>query len=134
MAKSTQSESGMLGWVGFASFMLLLGGFLSGLAGFVALFKDTVIYHSATNTAWVLDYTQWGWIHIILGILAITAAGSLMAGNMYGRVFAVLVALVSAAANMAFIPVYPIWSIMVITIDVMVIYSVIVHAGELKDI
>src|SRR4051794_25646987 len=92
--------SGWVGWIGFASFMLLLGGLFSGLAGLVALFKDTVVYNSATNSVWILSYTQWGWVQIIIGILAITAAVSLMAGGLYGRIIAIVVALLSAIANM----------------------------------
>jgi hypothetical protein len=133
MAKNNSEMSGWVGWVGFASFMMLLAGVFALLAGFVALFKDTAVYHSATNTVWVLSYTQWGWAHIILGFLAILAAGSLMAGHMFGRVIAVWVALLSAFANMAFVPVYPVWSIMVIVVDILVIYAVTVHGGELKE-
>ena len=133
MAKNSNEMSGWVGWIGFASFMLLLGGAFALMAGFVALFKDQVVYHAATNTTWILDYTQWGWVHIIAGSLAIIAAGSLMSGNLYGRTFAVLIALLSAVANMAFVPVYPVWSILIITIDILVIWAVTVHGGELKD-
>lgn len=132
MSKNNE-VSGMVGWVGFASFMLYLAGTFSLIAGFVALFKHTAVYHAATNTLWILDYSQWGWVHIIAGILAIVAAGSLMTGHMYGRIIAVLVALASAVVNMAFVPIYPIWSVIVIVIDILIIYSVVVHAGELKQ-
>ncbi len=133
MAKNNKEVTGWVGWVGFASFMLLLGGTFALIAGFVALFKDEVVYHAATNSVWVLDYTQWGWAHMILGLLAILAAGSLMAGHMYGRIVAVLVAFLSAVANMAFVPVYPFWSIMIIVIDLLVIWAVTVHGGELRE-
>lgn len=132
MAKNTNEMSGWVGWIGFASFMLLLGGAFALIAGFVALFKDTVVYQASSNTAWVLSYTQWGWAHILLGLLAILAAGSLASGKMYGRVIAVLVALGSAVANMAFVPVYPVWSLLIITVDILVIWAVTVHGGELK--
>jgi len=133
MAKKNDEMTGWVGWIGFASFMLLLGGAFSFIAGFVALFKDEVVYNAATNTAWVLDYSQWGWIHMLAGALALLAAGSLMSGHMYGRIIAVLVALLSAVANMAFVPIYPFWSIMIIVIDVLVIWAVTVHGGELRD-
>lgn len=136
MAKSQNGleVTGWVGWVGFASFMLVLTGFFSLVAGFVALFKDTVYIHGATGTVWVLDYTQWGWIHVALGLLALLAAASLAKGNMYGRIFAVLLALVSAVANMAFVPEYPVWSILVIAVDVLVIYAVTVHGKEVKNL
>lgn len=134
MAKSNKELSGWVGWVGFASLMLYLAGFFHILAGIVALFNDNVYAVGADKSVWVLDITQWGWIHILGGILALLAASSLMRGGAYGRTFAVIVALASAAANMAFVPVYPIWSILIIVIDVLVIYGVVVHGGELKDL
>lgn len=136
MAKSTKSleVTGWVGWIGFACFMLLLTGFFSLVSGFVALFKDTVYVHAASGSVWVLDYTQWGWIHIALGLLALLAAASLAKGNMYGRLVAVILALISAVANMAFVPVYPVWSILVIAVDILVIYAVTVHGKEVKNL
>jgi hypothetical protein len=132
MAKTTNSEmSGWTGWVAFASFALLLAGIFHLIAGFVALFKDD-IYLSINNVAWVFSYSSWGWIHIIGGILSIIAAGSLMQGKMYGRIIAVIVAFFAAIANMAFIPIYPVWSIIMLVIDILVIWAVIVHGSEMK--
>ncbi len=133
MAKKNSGEmSGWVGWVGFASIMLLLVGFFHVIAGFAALFTDTV-YLIGEENIWALDYTQWGWIHVIGGLLAIWAASSLMQGHAFGRTVAVIVALVSAVANMLFIPIYPIWSLLIITVDILVLWAVIVHGGELKD-
>lgn len=133
MAKKSNNEvTGWVGWIGFASFMLLLMGTFHMIAGFVALLKDEV-YVIGEENLWILDYTQWGWVHVIGGILAITAALSLMQGHMYGRVIAVLVAGASAIVNMAFIPVYPLWSILIVTIDILVIYAVTVHGSELQE-
>ena len=133
MSKKYDDDMSWMGWIGFAAFMLMLAGVFSGIAGFVALFQNTVVYNAGTSTLWALDFTQWGWIHILAGILLFTAAGSLLYGHMYGRIIAIFVASLSAIANMVFIPVYPFWSILVIIIDIMVIYAVSVHGGKLKE-
>ncbi|MBP9813431.1 hypothetical protein KBC51_03260 [Candidatus Saccharibacteria bacterium] len=133
MAKNTKEVSGWLGWVGFASFMLLFGGAISLLAGFVALFKDGVVFTNFNESIWILNYTQWGWIHMLLGVLAILVAFSLASGNMLGRTLAVLVALVSAVANMAFIPIYPFWALSIVVIDILVVYAIVAHGGDLKE-
>ena len=132
MARKSSEMSGWTGWIGFAAIMLLLMGFFHVIAGFVALFTDTV-YLIGEEALWALDYTQWGWIHVIGGLLAIWAASSLMQGHGFGRTVAVLVALASAVINMTFVPIYPLWSLMIIVIDVLVIYAVVVHGGELKQ-
>jgi hypothetical protein len=132
MAKRNSEMTGWVGWIGFASLMLTLAGFFHILAGIVALFKDDV-FVTAHSNVWVLDYSQWGWIHILGGILALLAAGSLASGQMFGRIFAVLVALASAVASMAFVPVYPIWSIMIVAVDILVIWAVIAHGTEVRE-
>jgi len=131
MAKQTNNESGWMGWIGFAAIMLALIGIFHMIMGFVALFQEDV-YTVTTNAVWVFDYSQWGWIHIVGGLLAFLAAGSLVQGNMYGRVVAVLVAMASVVANMAFVPIYPIWSLMMVTVGVLVLWAVVVHGEELK--
>ena len=56
----------------------------------------------------------------------------MLAGNLAARTVAVLLAGLSAIANMLFIQAYPIWSIIVITVDVLVIYALTVHGREMK--
>lgn len=131
---SQQEPTGWIGWIGFASFMLMLGGVFSVIAGLAALFNNEVVYHSVTNTVWILDYTTWGWVHVIMGLMLVVASGSLLRGGLYGRVFAVIIALLSAVANMAFIPAFPVWSILVITVDILVIYAITVHGKEIKHL
>lgn len=133
MAKNNSDVSGWMGWIGFASLMMMLAGVFHIIAGFVALFQEDV-YIAAPSSLWVFDYSQWGWIHILGGFLALVAAGSLMQGKLFGRTLVILVAMASAIANMAFVPVYPVWSLLIITIDVLVIWAVAVHGGELKDL
>jgi ABC-type uncharacterized transport system permease subunit len=132
MASQKNTDSGWVGWIGFAALMLALMGIFHMIAGFVGLFQEDV-YGVTTNAVWVFDYSQWGWIHIFGGLLAFLAAGSLAQGHMYGRIIAVLVAMTSVVANMAFVPIYPIWSLMMATVGVLVIWAVMVHGGELKE-
>lgn len=134
MAKKSNGDvSGWTGWVAFAAIMLYIAGFFHLVAGFAALFTDKV-YYISEKALWTLDYTQWGWIHVLGGLLAILAASSLAQGNAYGRIVAVLVAVISAIANMIFIPIYPIWALTIIVVDILVIYAVIVHGGEMKNL
>lgn len=133
MARKNSNEmSGWTGWAGFACIMLLLAGFFHVIAGFVALFTDRV-YLIGEESLWALDYVQWGWIHVVAGLLAIWAASSLMQSHSFGRTAAVLVAVTSAVVSMTFVPIYPIWSLVIIAVDVLIIYAVSVHGDSLKD-
>lgn len=134
MAQKNEEVTGWVGWIAFASLLLYISGFFSIFTGFIALFKHTVFYHAGTDSFYVLNYTQWGWAHIFIGILALIAGASLVKGNYFGRTVAVVLAFLSLLANMAFIPIYPIWSIIIMVIDILVIYAVTVHGKEVKKL
>ena len=56
-----------------------------------------------------------------------------MAGDMVARLVGIVLAVVSAILNLAFIAAYPVWSTVVIAVDVIVIYAIVVHGRELKS-
>ena len=79
-----------------------------------------------------VDFNTWGWVHLIIGVIAVAAGAGLIAGNMVARIVGVVVALLSAIANLSFLAAYPVWSTIIIVLDVIVIYAIIVHGRELK--
>ena len=111
--------------------MFLLGSF-QAIQGLVAIFDDG--YYGVTENGLVvnMDYTAWGWAHLLLGLLILVSAVGVLAGNMAARTVAVLLAGLSAIANLLFIEAYPLWSVIVITVDILVIYALTVHGRELK--
>jgi hypothetical protein len=133
VARKDAEVTGWTGWVGFASLMLYLAGFFHLIAGLAALLNDKV-YVLGPENLWILDITQWGWAHIIGGAVLVWAANSLSHGHGFGRTVAVIAAIVSAIVNMAFVPIYPIWALLIITLDILVVYAVVVHGGEMKNL
>ncbi len=121
-----------VGWIVFAGFMLLMVGSFHIIEGLVALFRNEVLLVGPRGLAVNVDYTAWGWTHIIGGLLAIATGAGLLVGQTWARVLAVIVAFASALINMAFLPAYPIWSAILIGIDVLVIWAVTVHGSEVK--
>ena len=133
MSKNSNNEvTGWVGWVAFAGIMMMLLGSFQAIAGLVALFKNEVVYVGLENT-WLVDFTAWGWAHLILGIIIVFAGMAVLAGKTWGRVIGVLLASVSALANFAFIPVYPVWSVLMVIVDALVIYALLVHGGEMAE-
>jgi hypothetical protein len=136
MAKKSKGvNTDMTGWVGwayFAGIMMAVLGFFQVILGLTALFKDSY-YVVLPNSILNLDYTQWGWTHLALGLLVLVAGFALLAGQVWGRVVGVLLAVLAAVVNMLFIPAYPVWSIIVITVSVLVIYALVVHGNELEQ-
>src|SRR5688572_15429161 len=125
--------TGWTGWVVFASFMMFLLGAFQAIQGLVALFDDGFYIVSDRGLVVDFNYNVWGTVHLILGILLILSGAGVLAGNLAARTVGVILAGLSALANLVFIEAYPIWSIMIITVDVLVIYALTVHGRELKD-
>lgn len=125
--------TGWTGWVVFAAVMLLVLGGFHVIEGLVALFHKGYYVVSPSGLVINVSYTGWGWTHIILGAVAVLVGLGLMAGNMAARVGGVILAVVSAIVNMAFLAAYPVWSTIMIAVDVLVIYAIVVHGRELKD-
>ena len=124
--------TGWVGWIIFAGTMLVILGIFHAIQGLVALFNDSVYLVGPKGLVINVDYTAWGWIHLIGGIIVVLAGVALFAGKMWARILAVIVAVVSAIINVVFLPAYPIWSTMMIAIDVLVIWALTVHGGEMK--
>jgi hypothetical protein len=127
-----QPVSGWVAWVEFAAIMLILVGGFHVIQGLVALFRDEVYVVSKERLVLGIDYTGWGWIHLIGGVIVILVGAGLLGGRMIARILGVAAALVSALINVAFMPAFPVWSMMMIAIDVLVIWAIIVHGGELR--
>ena len=126
-------RSGWTGWAIFAGIVLFLIGVFQASAGLVALFNDDVYLVSTDRLAVTFDYTAWGWIHLVLGVLVALAGLAIFRGQAWGRAVGVVLAGLSAFANLMFIPAFPLWSLLVIALDVLVIYALCVHGGELAD-
>ena len=131
MAKS-DGPSGWTGWVYFGGILMLVGAFFQGLLGVVALSKPDFYVVTNENLA-VFNFTAWGWGHIILSVLLLTAAFSVFAGGAWGRIFGSLIAGLSILANLVFLPAYPIWSTAAIVIGSLVLYALVIHGGEVKE-
>jgi hypothetical protein len=125
--------SGWVGWVFFAGIMLTLVGVFQVMAGLVALFDKSYYLVTTDHLVVHMSYTAWGWVHLALGALAIAAGVGVMSGRLWARIYAILLASISAIANLAFISAYPVWGVIMIAVDVLVIYALAVHGRELSS-
>jgi hypothetical protein len=126
-ARWDPSGTGWMGWVVFASVMMVLIGFFHALQGLVAIFDDEYYVVTDSGLTVALDYTVWGWTHLALGGVVVMAGLSLFSGYTWARAVAVGMAAISAVVNFGFIAAYPFWSLIVITMDVFVILALTVY-------
>ena len=125
-----ETASDWVGWIVFASVMMILGGALNAMQGVVAIVNDEwVVWGNRADL--YLDLTAWGWAHVVIGVLLVVAGLGVLSGNILARTIAVLLAGASLIANFLFIPAYPVWALTVIALDVFVILALTVHGRDL---
>ena len=121
-----------VGFILFAAIMMIMVGVFQALQGLIAIFENE-FYVATRNYLFQFDATTWGWIHLIGGIIVVLAGWGLLSGQTWARTVAIIVAVLSAIANFAFIPYYPFWSLLIITLDIFVIWAVAAHGGAMRD-
>jgi hypothetical protein len=125
-------RTGWTGWIVFAGVMMIIAGCLNLFYGVVAAVNDDWVGWTNRQNAF-LDVSQWGWVHIILGLIVLLSGIGLFSGNVLARTVAVIIASISLVGNFFFIPVYPLWALTVITIDALVIWALTAHGREMRD-
>jgi len=123
-----------VGWIVFAAIMMVLLGMFHVVQGLVALFNSDYFVVGTSGLVVSMDFTAWGWTHLIGGIVVAAAGACLLTGQMWARVVGVAVAVISAIINIAFLAAYPVWSLIMIALDVFVILALTVHGSEIKEI
>jgi hypothetical protein len=128
MAEVHRPRASTSGWEGNAAFggiVLVLAGGYHVLTGFVAIFNDGYFLVSSQDLLVSVDYTAWGWLHLVLGAIAAVVGGSVLRGKAWARMAGVVLAGLSALVNLAFIASFPLWSMLIIALDLVVIYSLV---------
>jgi hypothetical protein len=131
--RSGTYRPGPAGWVVgmslFAATMMAIIGIFHVVQGLAALFQNQ-IYVTGARYVLSFDLTAWGWIHLLVGILLIVAGLAIMTGQVWARSVGIGFAVLSMIANFMFLPYYPVWSLLIIVIDVFVIWALCVFTRE----
>ncbi len=120
------------GWIIFAGVMLLLIGSLQAIEGLVAIFSRGFYLVSPAGLVVNVDYTAWGWVHLAVAAVNVSAGIGILAVRTWARVWGIVVVSVSVIVNIGFISADPAWTAILIALDVIVIYALTVHWSEAK--
>lgn len=122
----SRREAQRTGWaiagVVMAASLMILLGFWGIIVGISAIASDN-IFVTNLDYSYDIDLTAWGWIHLILGVIAVLAGFALFSGAVWARVVGIVLAILVAINYFLFLPFYPLWSIIVIALSVFVIWS-----------
>jgi hypothetical protein len=116
------------GWVLFAAIMMGLLGIWNFFEGIAAISSAHVFVANANYV--FSDLNTWGWIILLLGVGQIIAAMVLLSGSEIARWFGIGVAGINALGQLAFVPAYPVWGLLMFSVDVLIIYGLAAYAGK----
>jgi hypothetical protein len=122
--------SGWGGFILFAASIMILVGIFTVMMGAVALFDESW-FTTPPSGVLLFGYNAWGWVHLVVGLFALAAGFGLLSGRTWARAMGVVVAGVNAISQLVFTSAYPMWSVVVIALDVIAIYAITVHGREL---
>jgi hypothetical protein len=106
-----------------AGVLIMLAGFFNVADGAVAIYNS----HYFSSHLVFGDLTSWGWAMLILGIIAFLTGLAILAGQAWAVYLGIVLAMLNAIGQLLNLPAYPVWSIIIIAVDVMVIYGLTVY-------
>ena len=130
------SQDAWGGWIVFAALVTLIVGAMDVLQGFVGILEDEYVVATTKGLA-IVDVTAWGWITLLWGGLLILAGLGLLSGAGWARWLAIIGVAVNAIQQTAFVAnypqAYPLWNILVIALNIVVLYALTARWGGYSE-
>jgi hypothetical protein len=118
-----QRESYEDGWVMFSGAMIFFVGLWNVVEGGIALFRSAFF----TSTPIFGNLAFWAFVWIAIGVIEMAIAYAIINGNNIARWFAIVVVALASVVHMLSLPTYPWWSLFVLSINLLIIYGLLVH-------
>ncbi|GAA3150658.1 hypothetical protein GCM10017687_80330 [Streptomyces echinatus] len=112
----------MTGGITFAGVLMVCGGVLGILQGIAAVAGDDVYFRIGAYI-YKMSLTGWGTLHIILGALVLLTGVGLLMDMAWARIVGLFLVALSLIAQFLFLPYAPVWSLVLMAIDIFVIWA-----------
>jgi hypothetical protein len=116
------------GWVAFAGVMLMIVGSINFIGGIAAV-DDSSFYVGETRLIFD-DLNTWGWFLIATGTVQVLAAMGIWARNTFASILGITFASLNMVVQLLIISAFPLWSLAIIAIDVLIIYGLLAYGGR----
>jgi hypothetical protein len=118
-----------MGFTIVAAVLMMVSGLWNFLEGLAAIIKGQ-FFVVLPNYVYNVSITSWGWIHLILGAAVFIAGAFLFMDKTWARIVGVVLACLSAVANFLYIPYSPVWSVIVIAVDVFIVWALLAPRNQ----
>ncbi|TDT28647.1 hypothetical protein EV562_114214 [Streptomyces sp. BK208] len=117
-----RNDGGPAGPLRYFGVPLLVSGVLSILQGIAGIATDR-LFVAPRHYEYRFDLTSWGWIHLVVGVALVVVGAGVLRTMSWGRAAAVTTAAISLVTQFMFIPYYPLWSISVMALDLIILWG-----------
>jgi hypothetical protein len=119
------------GWVTFAGVMIFIVGILNAFDGLVAITQSRYIERNIGGELPITNNVKtWGWGALIIGILLILVSLGIFSGATWARVIGIVLVGINLLFQFAYLGHYPLWSLTMIAIDIVVIFALAGSSGQ----
>ncbi|MCX5076975.1 hypothetical protein ACFWHQ_26485 [Streptomyces sp. NPDC060334] len=105
-----------------AAALMIVGGVMAVLEGIATVVNDD-LFVVTRHYVYEFSRTGWGWVHIILGVALVIAGCAVIGGALWARYFGVAIASLGVVANFLWLPYYPLWALVLIAVNLLVIWA-----------
>ncbi|MET9606909.1 hypothetical protein ABZZ17_17805 [Streptomyces sp. NPDC006512] len=121
-AHTSATHAPVSGTTVLAAALMIFGGIMAVLEGISAIASDG-LFLMTRHYVFELSLTAWGWIHLILGVILVVAGCAVLTGALWARYFGVAIAGLGAIANFLWLPYYPLWALVLIAVNLLIIWA-----------
>ena len=106
----------------FAGIMLIVAGAFEVIQSIAAIANDKYLV-VLPNYVFSIDVTGWGWIHLLIGLILAAVGVFLLLDKGWARIAGIVIAGISALINFSWLPYSPLWALLLIAVDILVIWA-----------
>ena len=117
------------GWAAAAGILMVIVGGFKVFAGIVGLFNDEWLVRGY-SAYYFIDLTALAWWYLIVGVILLFAGLAVLQGRAWGRWVGVIGGGIAIISELMWLPIYPVWSILLITMYVFMIIGLIAVGSE----
>jgi hypothetical protein len=130
LPESMEDEIQRTTWLDFAAVLLFLVGLFNVIDGVAAIGDSKYIVGQVLFSS----LHAWGWFFLIWGIIQLVAAFAVYRGASWAVGAALVTVFVNAIAHLSAAKTYPVWSITIVVLDVLIMYGLVVHSGRRSQV
>lgn len=126
---TSESYTPQARWGAFAGTVFTVLGVINILFGISILADSDWIVFTADG-AWLLDFTAWGWIILIVGVVQLVVGWGVFSGANWARITGLVLAVLSAVSALLSTGINSTWGLAAFALTILVIFGLTAAPDE----